>query len=107
VETTNISGSIRIDLTPDYARQINRGKSIFWKRPQEKDLDIIAKIKSMQGVSGVWYTDDKNSEVLATIKVRNPDEGEKIAATISGYTGVKTVQISLGPAGPPPPPPSP
>lgn len=104
METTNLSGSIRIDLTPDYARQINKG---FWKRSQEKGLDIIEKIKSMHGVSGVWYTDDKNSEVLATIKVRNPDEGEKIAATISGYTGVKTVRISLGPAGPPPPPPSP
>jgi hypothetical protein len=109
METANISGSIRINLTTEYARQINWGRPVFWKKPQQepKEIPLIVQIKNTDGVSGVWYTNDKNSELLATIKVHNPDEGEKIATKISGYPGVKTVQISLGPAGPPPPPPSP
>jgi hypothetical protein len=113
METANISGSIRIDLKPDYARQINWGKparSYFsLKRPQQKveDFPLINQIKSTPGVSGVWYTDDKNSELIAIIKVQNPEEGKMIASTIKGYEGVKDVQISLGVAGPPPPPPSP
>jgi hypothetical protein len=103
MEKANISGVIQINLAPDHARQI-WGRSIFWKPDKEK-IEIW-KIKDIPGVSDVWYTDDKNSELLATIKVRNPDEGKKIATTISGYRGVKAVQISLGPAGPPPPPPN-
>jgi hypothetical protein len=109
MEKANISGVIRINLTPDHARQIWE-RSIIWKRPEQEKIEIfpiVGKIKDLPGVSGVWYTDDKNSELLATIKVQNPDEGKKIATTISGYKGVKAVQISLGPAGPPPPPPYP
>jgi len=107
MESANISGVVQINLTPDHARQI-WGRSIFWKKPEQeaKDIPLIGQIKGTPGVSDVWYTNDKNSELLATIKVHYPEEGEKIAATISGYKGVKTVQISLGPAGPPPPPPS-
>jgi hypothetical protein len=98
-----------INLTPDLARQINWGRPVFGKKQKQevKDFPLIAKIKNTPGVSGVWYTDDKNSELLATIKVHNPDEGNKIVSTISGFTGVMAVQISLGPAGPPPPPPNP
>jgi hypothetical protein len=104
MEAANISGSITINLTPEYARQISWGKPTAYFTGG--DAPLLSKIKAIPGVSGVWYTDDKNSELFATIKVRSPDEGEKIAATISGYKGVKAVQFSLGPAGPPPPPPS-
>ena len=103
METANISGSIMINLKPDYARRLSRERITY--STGVKDSPLIAKISGTPGVSGVWFTDDKNSELLATIKVHNPDEGKKIAAEISGYTGVKAVQISLGPAGPPPPPP--
>jgi hypothetical protein len=78
------------------------------KRSQQKieDFPLIKQIKSTKGVSGVWYTVDKNSELIVIIKVQNPEEGKTIASTIEGYQGVKSVQISLGAAGPPPPPPS-
>jgi hypothetical protein len=109
--TANISGSISIILSPDRARQSDIwGRAIFWKKPEKEEIELFQltkKINELDGVSGVWYTDDKNSELFATIKVHNPDEGNKIATTISGYKGVKAVQISLGHAGPPPPPPSP
>jgi hypothetical protein len=107
--TANISGSISIIPTPDHARQSDIwGRAIFWKKNVEKVelFQLKKKISDTPGVSGVWYTDDKDSRLLATIKVHNPNEGNLIATTISGYKGVKAVQISVGPAGPPPPPPS-
>lgn len=106
METANISGSIRINLTSEFARQINWGKP-FQKRQEAQDVPLLSNIESIHGVSGVWYTDNKNSELLAIIKVDNPKEGNIIADTIRSYEGVKDVQISLGIAGPPPPPPSP
>ena len=63
-------GVIRINLSPDHARQI-WGRSIFWKKPEQEKIELfpmVGKIKDLPGVSGVWYTDDKNSEILATIK---------------------------------------
>jgi hypothetical protein len=35
METANISGSISINLTPEYARQINWGRPVFGKKQQE------------------------------------------------------------------------
>jgi hypothetical protein len=102
----NISGGIRINLTSDYMRQMSWGqKATFWKRSQQqiKDVPLLEKINSIPGVSGVWFTDDKNSELFVVIKVNDPSEGENIAAKIRGYEGVGDVQVSLGPAGPPPP----
>jgi hypothetical protein len=106
METGNISGSIRINLTPEYARQINWGKP-FRKRQERQDVPLLSKIESISGVSGVWYTDNKNSELFAVIKVDDPEGGRIIANTIRGYEGVRDVKISLGIAGPPPPSPSP
>ena len=103
METTNISGSISINLTPEYARQINWGKP-FRKRQEVQDVPLLSKIESIPGVSGVWYTDNKNSELFAVIKVDDPKVGKTIADTIRGYEGVRDVQISIGIAGPPPPP---
>jgi hypothetical protein len=105
METANISGSIRINLTPEYARQINWGNP-FRKREEVRDVPLLTKIESTHGISGVWYTDNKNSELFAIIKVDNPKEGNIIADTIRGYEGVKDVKVSLGFAGPPTPPPS-
>jgi hypothetical protein len=106
MEKANISGSIRISLTPDQARRYSRiwGRSIFWKKSEQeiKIFPLVEKIKDTPGVSDVWFTDDKDSKLLATIRVQNPDEGNKIASTISGYNGVMDVKISLGTAGPPP-----
>jgi hypothetical protein len=78
------------------------------KSPEEtQDFPLLTRIKSTPDVSGVWYTDDENSELFAIIKVRDLKEGKIIASTIRSYESVKDVQISLGTAGPPPPPPSP
>ena len=108
METANISGTVRINLTPEYARQINWGRPTLWKKPQQEGqvFPLIVKIKDTPGVSGVWYTDDKNSELFAVIKVDDPNEGKVIESKIRSYEGVKDVQITLGIAGPPPPPPA-
>jgi hypothetical protein len=104
METANISGSIKINISPEYARRFSWGRTVFGKRHEQEvnDFSLIAKIKGTPGVSGVWFTDDKNSKLLATIRVQDPDEGKKIVSTISGYNGVMDVKISLGTAGPPP-----
>lgn len=111
METANISGSIRINLTPEYAREIGWGRPLFVKRggQESKDVPLITKLKDTHGVSGVYFTNDKNGELIATIRVQNPNEGKDILTTIVKYPGVMAAQISLGPAGPPPasPPPKP
>ena len=61
-------GSIRINLTPNkiVLAKLTWGRPGFWKKPPQdaKEYGLIVQIKATPGVSEVFYTDKKDSELL-------------------------------------------
>lgn len=61
----------------------------------EEGSSSISAIKSIAGVSEVYYTNNKNIDLFVTIEVKDALEGEQIISKIKSLQGVKDAQISL------------